>query len=432
MRKEGFFKLVSLLGLGIRLVLAPFTMHEVDTNVLKFACRSYYESHDLALFSNWSNPPLLYYLVLFSYSLYYLLHYRLGMPDVYMFNHAAASIELLFIKLPFIIADLLIYILLNRSLQLMSLEEKKSLAISSFYLLNPYTIVISSVWGQWSSLSVFFIVSGFYLLLRFGFQTKVYLASIAFTASFLIKWLGLVPLFVLFSILLARGNYRQCAKNIGVAVGVTALSYLPFVTAGREERIWHVLFFRLFGGRTIISSHGISFFSSLPRLGIPTGKLSSMFVFLYSPFLVILFILIVYFCRKEEGTKCEKGREVSYDFRLQAVFTSLAMMGFLLLYFRVHIQLFLFLLILFPFLLFPNLEENIKTKLWALIRIIGLSGAIFVFSSQGLSYLLFSYTMYWQALHFFYLSIAVLLGGLLVACVIYSTYKVFREIHRFL
>ncbi|NIQ04404.1 MAG: hypothetical protein GWO20_01325, partial [Candidatus Korarchaeota archaeon] len=230
------FKFFLLLGTIVRLVIAPFSGYEFDVGVLKFAARSYYEHREVTLFTEWTSPPLLYYIVLVSYSFYYLLHYRfeevagLGIPDFYPLAHSVGALETLFLKLPFITADVLIFILLTRCCSLLGLDDKKGLFISNIYFLSPYTIFVSAAHGMWDSLAALFLVLGAYCLIRSHTEDDfkyVYYAVLSFTASFGVKWVGLAPLFVLGSLLLAKKEYTHLLKATLLSVGVLLLFYVP-------------------------------------------------------------------------------------------------------------------------------------------------------------------------------------------------------------
>lgn len=343
------FRLSLLLGIASRIVIAPFTGYGFDIEILKFATRTYYEGSEIALFKNWTDPPLLYYILLFSYSFYFLLHYKLGIPDFYPFAHGTGALEVFFLKLPFILSDILIFLLLRKSFSLLGMEEKESLMISNIYFLSPYVLMITAAHGMWDSLSAFFLVLGFYFMIKSQQSSNkeqyLYYATLAFVASLGVKWVGLAPLFVLFSILIGKGSYSKLAKLLILSVGSLLLLYLPFFFRGGEYLL-DVIYFRFAGEASSLVPTTSNFFQVLYLFGIPVHVASALFKFLYPIVLVLLFVTILYLVRK--GRIGSEGLSV---FQTLCVFTLMMVTLFYLLYYMVQPQIFIWFMALAPFFL---------------------------------------------------------------------------------
>ncbi len=90
-------------GICLRFVIAPFTGHPQDLNYWTEPMRMFYGSGimDLRLYP----MPFTYYPVLFSYSPYAALSI-LGFQDATFMMHSVGIVESLFVKLPFIAADI--------------------------------------------------------------------------------------------------------------------------------------------------------------------------------------------------------------------------------------------------------------------------------------------------------------------------------------
>ncbi|NIQ04402.1 MAG: hypothetical protein GWO20_01315 [Candidatus Korarchaeota archaeon] len=338
------FRLSLLLGVVVRLVIAPFTGYGFDIEVLKFAARTYYEGTEIVLFKNWTNPPLLYYITLFTYSFYFLLHDKLGIPDFYPFAHGTGALEVLFLKLPFILSDILIFLLLRRSLSLLGVDKNESLTLSNLYLLNPYVILISAAHGMWDALASFFLVLGVYFLIKSrvnASQRGIYYATLAFMASFGVKWIGLASLFVLFTLLIARKAYVQVGKVVLTSLASLLLLFLPFLVYGYEY-LFQVIAFRVSGGSSPL--WGSSHFQLLYFFGVSPSLIESLFVPLYLGFLLVVFVLLLYLYRTYSSV-----RQLEPQFFL--LFTLLLITVFYILYYAPLPQLFVWFVAMAPFFL---------------------------------------------------------------------------------
>lgn len=382
---RGNFKFFLLLGCIARFALLPFTGYEFDVGVLKFASRAYYEQHKVALFSEWTNPPLLYYIMLFSYSFYYLLHYKLGIPDFYPFVHSTGALEAFFLKLPFTVADIFVFIILKRSFSLLELEEKKSLALSSMYFFSPYVIYISSAHGMWDSLAAFFIVFGFYFVIKWQVNDSprnLYYATLLFVASCGAKWVGLAPLFLLFSILIAKKAYVWFLKTLLVSISSLLLLYLPFFFHGTQYLL-KVLFFRTTGGISV--PYSSNYFQTLIFLGVPGNLLKQLFLPAYLIFCLIVFVLICYLYRKRKVG----GEDFPpNDFELLVAFTLLMINVFYLLYYAVYPHLFVWFMAVAPFFLgMKGVKKEIRERFRVYLLLFSLIAGIFLVAVNGVTVL---------------------------------------------
>lgn len=346
--EEGLvFRLSLLLGVVSRVVIAPFTGYGFDIEILKFATRTYYEGSGIAIFKNWTDPPLLYYILLFSYSFYFLLHYKLGIPDFYPFAHGTGALEVFFLKLPFILADICIFLLLRKSLSLLELGERESLMLSNIYFLSPYVLMITTAHGMWDSLATVFLVLGFYFMIKWQQSSEeehyIYYATLAFVAAFGVKWVGLAPLFVLFSLLVGKGSYSKLVKVILLSVTTVLAFYIPFFFHGIGYLL-DVFHFRTAGG--LLAPNTSNFFQTLYLLGVPPRVIKALFLPFYSIFLGILFCTILYLVRKKRI-----GSQHLSEFQAFSFFTLIMITIFYLLYYKVHPQIFIWFVALAPYFL---------------------------------------------------------------------------------
>jgi len=135
----------------------------------------------------------------------------------------------LLLKLPAIIADLAISLLIYKIIIDVTRDRKKALIGLIVYLFNPITIFLSGVWGQTESLVAFFGFLAFVL----AFYKKTALSIPAFLISLYIKpiWIVLVPLY-LFLLYLYRPKFSQLFLGIVLALTIVVISTIPF--SGKE------------------------------------------------------------------------------------------------------------------------------------------------------------------------------------------------------
>ena len=191
--KPYFLVVALIVGLACRFALAPITSHPFDTNVYATSARGWFEYGDSSA-SLGPTLPFTFFLYWLPYSFYALL-LKLGFQDFFILNHTTGFVETIFLKAFPIIADVAIFYLLTR------FEYGVSKLYAIFYFLNPLTIYVSSVWGQYEASTASLIVVGF-LYLSKEHETDRDLgylkASLAFVVSALIEIVGLIPLVFLF------------------------------------------------------------------------------------------------------------------------------------------------------------------------------------------------------------------------------------------
>jgi hypothetical protein len=191
-------------GIICRLALAPVAAQPFDISVYATSARGWFEFGSAGT-SLGPTLPFTFFLYWVPYSFYALL-LKLGFQDFYILGHQTAFFETIFLKLFPITADLFVtYLIMKFN------PGKVGKLFAFFYLLNPLSIYVSSVWGQYEASTISFIVLGFAFLFRQGedeggtWPLNDLKASIAFTISAMIELVGLIPLaFVLLKSLFSR------------------------------------------------------------------------------------------------------------------------------------------------------------------------------------------------------------------------------------
>jgi hypothetical protein len=219
------FNVVSVLCVGLvcRLVLASTTAHFFDASVYLSSTRAWFQYGD-ASGSLGPTLPLTFFLYWVGYSPYALLQV-LRFQDFALAGHAAGSVELVFIKMFPIASDVATFALLMRF-------EKSSRAFiwSSFYFLNPLSIFISAMWGQYETATIAFIMLGVYWL----HDQKITRAGLAFVVSGLLELFGFVP----YSILMLTTAWT---RKFRLAVSLLSTAVLLFIYPPEAEQIYRLV-----------------------------------------------------------------------------------------------------------------------------------------------------------------------------------------------
>src|SRR5713226_1674788 len=170
---------VLLWGLGIRLGLASFTGHPGDVALFVTSQRLFYQTGTIDL-KYFPTLPTVYYVQLLFYAPYQLLRLA-GMPDFQYYFHTAMMIESVFLKLPSILCDVGIFVVL--------LSFTRKLIPATLFFLNPFPILLSAVWGTYDSMMLFPLIFGLYIFPTRANKTP---STLVFVVSGLLKLFGFV------------------------------------------------------------------------------------------------------------------------------------------------------------------------------------------------------------------------------------------------
>src|SRR5437870_11951854 len=226
---------VLLSGLGIRLGLAPFTGHPGDIALFITSQRLFYQTGTIDL-KYLPTLPTVYYVQLLSYPPYQLLRLA-GMPDFQYYYRTAMMIESLFLKLPSILCDVGIFIVL--------LSFTRKLIPATLFFLNPFPILLSSVWGTYDSMMLFPLFLGLYIFTMRNDRTT---SSLVFVVSGSLKLFGFVSfaLAVCDSIIRRRSRDELPLKILG-GLAIVAVALFPVFLLGGFPSFLQVLVYRFIG-----------------------------------------------------------------------------------------------------------------------------------------------------------------------------------------
>jgi Gpi18-like mannosyltransferase len=239
--------LALLLGLVIRLGLAPWTEQRFDMYVWRLTGAYIYVYH-LNPFWPWTGAPSVYPAILkFSYPPFWLLVIATFYPiwllnSGFAFPHSVnrlwqigvqtgnvyesyrsfipASLPLLdlTLKLPIIVCDIIIALALYRALDD---HRNAQSAVTWLWLFNPYVILVSAVWGQFDSIPTMFALLS--ILSSIKGRPKL--------SGFLLALGGLAKVFpVVYLPLVALYHWRKARAEAGkliVTFLATCASFLP-------------------------------------------------------------------------------------------------------------------------------------------------------------------------------------------------------------
>jgi len=237
---------ILLIGLLIRLAISPFLAHPFDVY------RFYFNGENFAA----GTVPVSFYLVPYRFSFF-----LFAFPATLLFNFISGqfgsfsiplsaldprlipgppfSISLipgplfdLLVKLPLILSDLLVAIVLFRLVLRYAHNEAFALSATTAWLLNPFTIWVSSAWGMWDTLPALFALVALYLAL----DNKFFYAALALIVSIALKLYAgvlLPPLFVL----AWRSTDRKAMIKVAASFAIAGLSIFALSPVSIVEQL---------------------------------------------------------------------------------------------------------------------------------------------------------------------------------------------------
>lgn len=177
------WKIGLVAGILARVMIMPWTGHRSDTTLLIRTAYLWYHQGWGPIFYN---PPTIFALSapVGSMQFYYLL--GLDRIDTTFLFHYGGVLATLFVKLPFLLADLTSAIIISR------VSENKMYGL--FFFLNPFSIYVSAVWGQYEGLTTLALIAGYVGIVKL----KPKLSTLVSFGGFLLA--GFVELFGFFVI----------------------------------------------------------------------------------------------------------------------------------------------------------------------------------------------------------------------------------------
>lgn len=340
-RFKGHFKSPSIFlmvflayGIVCRLVVAPFTGHPYDMEVWTQPVRLFYESGvmDIRAFP----LPLTYYLLLLAYSPYALLR-TIEFQDVGFLAHNFKMLEAVFIKAPFILADVLSFYFLLKILNRIGnskLNSSGRFLYACLYFLSPLAILLSSIWGMYDGIAVALFLAGIYYTLL---EKKPFRGAASYALSGLTKAFGFLGLIPTAFTLVREKKVFQLLAMFGMVSAIVILLYLPLLTVNGMRAVPE-LFMQFLRGRVGLGSNvpyvaSTSYMSYLSLSGFNVAP----------PYLMYLFIASVVFISVYFGLRARGSINETY-IGLTLRYFAVVFFVFYLTFFRVYEQYYLWII----------------------------------------------------------------------------------------
>ncbi len=228
---------VIVLGLALRLAIAPFTAHPTDVF-------SWYEYGTAVA----KNPQLISsFLVPYQYSFFLFVFPATALFDllprfsaidpfsvtslnpalVQQYTQIATVVPgILFdflVKLPLILSDTLAAALLYKIALLGGRDVRHATSVAALWFLNPLTIWVSSGWGMFDTLPALFSV----LSLYFVVTDKRVLSGSALAIAFVLKYYALALVIPILLLTLSKKRTRAAILTVGSFTILSALLLVP-------------------------------------------------------------------------------------------------------------------------------------------------------------------------------------------------------------
>jgi hypothetical protein len=282
-----------LIGFILRVLIAPITEHPYDLEVYKQYIRLFYE-HGIINLGYWIYGPLWLFAMLLS-----------TFP-VYIFNlsHNGGILNLA-IKLPPIISDLAIFVILYKTLK-QSIDEESALHISKLgWLFNPIVIYFSSIHGIYSSVVALFILLAYT-------ATKAWLSAIytSIAIGFLpVSGISFFPMMLKFI-----HNKRGVLSILFVSIICSFTAYLlPYLVIEKSYILSRI--YSYIALKYIVPSSPLVLLNEIFFLNPYIYIIKDYFLYIY--ILFYIFIIIVYFVKFYD---CENEKNLSLKFLLLLFF----------------------------------------------------------------------------------------------------------------
>lgn len=299
--------LILSVGIAVRLILMPISAHPFDMYVW------YNDSQNILAngpFYLEGFPPLWYhYLMVPVAYIYSGLSAILptgtipmsSLPsalDFYPGYHIAVVPGMLFdfiVKIPFLISDILIALLLYKIVGEYTGKKPLAQAAAVLWFLNPFVIWISASWGMWDTLPALFSLAAMYLLIKRRFALSAVSLSLGIAAK-LYPAIFLVPLIIyIYRTSNPAQRKKDLGKFIGVFFGASILLFLPYLGTAAN---FVADFFLLGSGSTVHTiipigpfSFGLTYWSPTAYLNLDSAAISFISVATLAFFIGALMIV---------------------------------------------------------------------------------------------------------------------------------------------
>jgi hypothetical protein len=211
---------IVAVGLALRLIVAPISAYNDDLQIFSEIGALYYGSGVLG--AQWVSFPGFVYIQTLAYLPYALLRAG-GFQDFQSLALAIYSTEALFVKLPAILGDLGSFYFIRKMAGKYAPGEK--ILLPALFLLNPLTVYVSGILGQFDSIFTFAVIASIYYLVAEHDSAK---ATIFSSFASIINIVGVAIFIPLLANAKLRENWKTVAKILLLATCIFVIAMLPF------------------------------------------------------------------------------------------------------------------------------------------------------------------------------------------------------------
>jgi len=308
---KGTIMIVAIVGLALRLILAPVTAYADDTQIFAELGALYFGSGVLG--AQWVSLPGFVYLETVSYFPYALLR-AFGFHDYQFLFLDIYSVELLFTKIPSILGDFGSFYYIQKMATKYAPDKK--ILLPGLYLLNPLTVYISGILGQFDPIFIFAVIASIYYLVA---EYNSFKATIFSGFAAILNPVGIATFIQLLVNVYFRSGRKDMIKRLLLGTGIFTVAMLPFffeakspVVLASFERLIGAVPGETFYGKnynfyaygTLINSsvgYGLTFRFLLEMLGFELGSIFFPYV-AASIFLVFVGIFTYKICKAHAKT----------------------------------------------------------------------------------------------------------------------------------
>ena len=198
------------------------------------------------------------------------------------------------VKLPVIVSDILVSVLIFLQVKRWSSDENRALLSTVAWLFNPFVIYVSSIQGMFDSICVFFLLLSVYILEK----DRFFLGGVSFGLAMLTKQYAYLSLLPLISVLLRRRNYRGALMFLTASVSLFAAFSLPFLVTTPSQYLAAVTIASRLETSLCTRYQRLEgfFFSGIWYLLDKAFHLPSDAFYSYKPALICLMLLLTILC----------------------------------------------------------------------------------------------------------------------------------------
>ncbi|MEM5866810.1 MAG: hypothetical protein QXG39_02710 [Candidatus Aenigmatarchaeota archaeon] len=217
---------ILIIGLTLRLITAPITAFTNDLQVFAQLGALYYGSGVLG--AQWVSLPGFVYIQTATYLPYALLR-AAGFQDFQFLALSVYILESLFVKIPSLLSDLGIALYLRKMSQ--RFVPAREALLWGTYLLNPLTLYVSAILGQFDTIFVFTIIlSTYYLIIEYD-KIK---ASVFSSLCTIINPVGAATFMPLIAKIRKEDGFISALKMLLLSISIFGILMVPFMFEPRS------------------------------------------------------------------------------------------------------------------------------------------------------------------------------------------------------